>query len=62
VAVIGGVCPGISPLPATLLASSKISANLARLARDKAAIFAFGEASYRYSAQQNPAPTDIKKL
>jgi tetratricopeptide (TPR) repeat protein len=38
---------GISPLPAKLLASSKISSGLARLARepcDKAAIFAFGEA------------------
>jgi tetratricopeptide (TPR) repeat protein len=37
----------ISPLPAKLLASSKISSSLARLARepcDKAAIFAFGEA------------------
>src|SRR5580700_2205253 len=38
---------GISPLPAKLLASSKISSGLARLARepcDKAAVFAFGEA------------------
>jgi hypothetical protein len=38
---------GISPLPAKLLASSKISSSLARLARepcDKAAILAFGEA------------------
>jgi tetratricopeptide (TPR) repeat protein len=38
---------GISPLPAKLLASSKISSSLARLARepcDKTAIFAFGEA------------------
>ena len=51
---------GISPLPAKLLASSKISSGLARLARepcDKAAVFAFGEALLAAHEGRNAADT-----
>jgi tetratricopeptide (TPR) repeat protein len=51
---------GISPLPAKLLASSKISSGLARLARepcDKAAVFAFGEALLAAHEGRNAANT-----